>query len=367
MNENDKDDRAAVVVTGISGDLGLRLLPLLSNYRVIGVDLHQPDTQLPMQFIQMDLGREESCRELYLLLREARVVAVIHLAFVVDPVRAGILDLDRMWQINVAGTARVMEAITETNRNETIVQKFIFLSSASAYGSDLTEPASEDFPLGGHSLPYALHKMEADKVVQLRAPSLRGCSAYMLRPHIFAGASMKNYFIGVFRGTPNGNGQWARKLEQQGKRLPCVLPYGQKYLEHRLQFVHVDDVARLIVHIILRTEPESQRLTLLNVAGREDAVTVARCVEVANAKLHRVPGKWALRLILMFMWKSGISAIPPEALPYMTGQFLVNTARLQTFLGAAYEDVIRFTVADAFADCFQPSPTSTPQTETDRQ
>ena len=35
-----------------------------------------------------------------------------------DPVRAGVLDLDRMWQINVAGTARVMEAITEANREE---------------------------------------------------------------------------------------------------------------------------------------------------------------------------------------------------------------------------------------------------------
>jgi hypothetical protein len=57
----------------------------------------------------------------------------------------------------------------------------------------------------------------------------------------------------------------------------------------------------------------------------------------------------------MFMWKSGISAIPPEALPYMTGEYLVNTSRLQKFLGTDYEDVMRFTVADAFADCFQPN------------
>lgn len=354
MNENVKsDEKPTVVVTGISGNLGLRLLPQLHDYRVIGVDVRPPETTVPLEFVQLDLGLEESCRELYLLLRESRAMAVIHLAFVVDPVRAGVVDLDRMWQINVAGTARVMEAITETNRNDTVVQKFVFLSSASAYGPKLPEPVSEDFKLAGHTLPYAIHKMEADKVVQLRAPSLRGCSAYMLRPHIFAGASMQNYFIEIFRGTPNGKGKLALKMRKRGKRLPCLLPVGKKYLRHRVQFVHVDDMARLIVHLIQRTDPEAQRLTVLNVAGRGDPLTVEQCLNIAHARLYRVPGKWALRLMLKLLWSTGILAVPPEATPYMTGEFLVNTSRLQTFLGTSYEDVIRLTVSDAFADCFQ--------------
>ena len=97
-----------------------------------------------------------------------------------------------------------MEAITEANREETIIRKFVFPSSVSVYGSDLTGPATEEHPLGAHTLPYAMHKMECDKVVQQRAPALRGCSAYMLRPHIFAGASVENYMVGAFRGTPGG-------------------------------------------------------------------------------------------------------------------------------------------------------------------
>jgi hypothetical protein len=52
------------------------------------------------------------------------------------------------------------------------------------------------------------------------------------------------------------------------------------------------------------------------------------------------------------MWKLGVSAIPPEAAPYMTGQYIMNTDRLGGFLGEDYENVIRYTVADAFADCF---------------
>jgi hypothetical protein len=31
----------------------------------------------------------------------------------------------------------------------------------------------------------------------------------------------------------------------------------------------------------------------------------------------------------------------------------MNTDRLQRFLGSHYEDVIRYTIADAFADCFK--------------
>jgi len=355
-------DKPSVIVTGVAGNLGRRLLPHLADYQVIGVDLNPPQTGDPLRFVRMDLGLEESCRDLFLLVREARPVAVIHLAFVLDPVRTGVLDLDRMWQINVAGTARVMEAITEANRNDSIVGRFVFPSSVSVYGSDLHEPVSEDSPLGAHTLPYAIHKMESDKVVQQRAPALRGCGVFMLRPHIFAGASVENYMIGAFRGTPNGRAKRAAKMRDQGKRLPCMLPYGQHYLNNRIQFVHVDDMARLLAHIVRRTEPESQRLTVLNVAGRGEPLTFDRCIEMAHARLRRVPGKWAFRLVLQSMWKLGISAIPPEAAPYMTGQYIMNTDRLSKFLGGDYENVIRYTVADAFADSFtEESPAATSQ------
>ena len=342
----------AVVVTGISGNLGLRLLSQLSGYSVIGVDLNPPRTDLPLRFERMDLGREESCRDLFLLLREARPVAVVHLAFVLDPVRAGILDVDRMWQINVAGTARVLEAVTEVNREEPIVEKFVFPSSVSAYGSDLPGPVDEAHPLDAHTLPYAVHKKEADEVVRQRAPSLRNCGVFVLRPHIFAGASVENYMLGAFRGTPNGRSRRARRMLEQGKRLPCVLPFGRKYLENRIQFVHVDDMARLVVHILRRSEPESQRLTVMNVAARGEALTFARCIELAHARLMRVPGRNGLRTVLQAMWKLGLSAIPPEAAPYMTGEYIMNTERLKKFLGSEYERVIRYSIEEAFADSF---------------
>lgn len=346
--------KPSVVVTGVSGNLGLRLLPELSEFSVIGVDLRPPETPVPLRFEAMDFGREESCRELLLLLRETRAVAVVHLAFVVDPVRSGVLDVDRMWHINVAGTARVMEAISEANRDEVIVRKFIYPSSVSAYGSDLPGPVSEEFPLGAHTLPYAIHKKESDEVVQQRAPSLRNCSAYLLRPHIFAGASVEDYFLGAFRGTPNGKGGRAARMRQQGKRLSCLLPFGRNYLENRIQFIHVDDMARLIAHILGKTEPEPQRLTILNVAGKGEPLSYAQCIELSRNRLWRVPGRYSFRLMLRILWKLGISAIPPAAAPYMTGEYIMNTERLRKFLGSNYDSVIRYTITEAFEDSFAP-------------
>lgn len=348
------DTKPTILVTGVSGNLGRRLLEQLSGYTVVGVDLTPPSASVG-RFVQLDLGKEESTRELHLLIREVQPVSVVHLAFVIDPQRTGIVDVDRMWQINVAGTARVMEAITEANRVAgSIVRQFIFPSSVSAYGSDMPAAVTEDAPLQAHTLPYAIHKKESDLVVQQRAPSLRGCGVFILRPHIFAGATVENYLMGAFRGTPNGKGARAARMRQEARRLPCMMPFGQKYLDNQIQFVHVDDMARLIAWMLKR-EPEAQRLTILNIAGRGESLTFGQCIQIAKAKLLRVPGQWGMRMVLQFLWKSNISAIPPDAVPYMTGQYVMNTDRLKAFLGPDYERVIAKTNLEAFTDSFRTS------------
>ena len=344
--------KPTIIVTGVSGNLGQRLLLQLSEYTVVGIDVSPPTHSPVDRFVPLDLGSEESTRELLLLMREVRPTSVVHLAYVIDPQRSGVLDVDRMWRINVAGTARVMEAIAEANRSTgTMIRQFIFPSSVSVYGSDLPAPVTEDSALEAHTLPYAIHKKESDLVVQQRAPSMHGCSVFILRPHIFAGATVDNYLMGAFRGTPNGTGARAERMRQSAKRLPCMLPFGQKYLDNKIQFVHVDDMARLIAWILKR-EPEAQRLTILNIAGRGEPLTFAQCIELAHAKLLRVPGQWGMRRVLQFLWKWNISAIPPDAVPYMTGEYIMNTDRLQKFLGDNYARVIEKTNSEAFVDSF---------------
>ena len=297
MDAVSQSEAGSILVTGVSGNLGSRVLLQLSTSRVIGVDLQMPaSTKGLARFESVDISDEASCDQLVRLLREENVRAVVHLAFVIDPVRTGILDVDRMWQVNVAGTARVMEAIAEVNRHGGQVEKFIFISSVSAYGPETPGPVDENFPLGAHTLAYAIHKKQADETVQARASQLGDCSTFILRPHIFAGATMHNYLIGALRGTPTGKGKWADSLRRRGTTLPIVVPFGQRYLSNLFQFVHVDDVARLIAHILRKTT--SEQITVFNVAGRGEPLSFAECADIAGAKLVRLPGRAACRAVL---------------------------------------------------------------------
>jgi nucleoside-diphosphate-sugar epimerase len=348
--------KPTVVITGIAGNLGQRLLPLLSNFRVVGVDFRlSGDGALTLaHFTQMDLGKEQSCHQLVELFREYNVSAVVHLAFIIDAVQTGVLDSQRMWQINVAGTARVMEAIAEVNRNGGNITHFVFPSSVSAYGPELPPLVKEDYPLGGHTLPYAIHKKECDEVVQKRASILGDCATFLLRPHIFTGRSMHNYIVGALRGTPTGKGRIAAWLRERNKRLPMLLPFGEQYPAKQLQFVHVDDMARLIQHV-LEDKPAESGLHTYNVAGRGEPVTIAQASQVANAKTSHLPGLLGCKLALKALWKLGVCAAPPEALPYMVGSYTMDTSKLQHYLGGKYKQVIRYTVEEALADTFEPA------------
>lgn len=342
--------KPSIVVTGIAGSLGTRLLPLLEGFSVIGLDTHPPaDPTIPIQFERIDLSQESSCSRMAHILIESHAVAFIHLAFIVDPVRMDVLDADRMWRINVAGTARVLEAIAEANRMGGRIQKFIHLSSVAVYGPELQRPARENDRLNAHTLTYAVHKKEADSAVQARAKDLGSCDVYILRPHIFAGASVQNYMINCIRGKAYGPGRLGEMLQRRGKKLPIVLPFGKEYLLHKLQFVHVDDVARLIAWITRRSQSR-EPLTILNVAGRDDAMTVIQCAQLVNTQIKRLPTVALCRLIIRLMWNLGGTSIPPDAFPYLIGSYTMDTSKLQHLLGKDYERVIRYTNEAALAD-----------------
>ncbi|HUR37748.1 MAG TPA: NAD-dependent epimerase/dehydratase family protein [Terriglobales bacterium] len=344
--------KPTIVVTGAAGNLGQRLLPLLGDFRVIGIDFRPPrDASGFFEFCEIDLSAEACCERLIEIIRQHDVSAVVHLAFVIDPLQTGVLDTDRMWQINVAGTSRVMEAIAVANRTGSAVRQFVFPSSVSAYGPETPGLVAEDFPLQAHTLPYAIHKKESDLVVQSRAAALGDCSTYILRPHIFTGASMQNYLVGALRGMPTGQGKLAARFREKGRRLPMLLPFGDEYLEKRFQFVHVDDVARLIAYI-LRKVPAKAAMHILNVAGRGDALSIARCAEIGSTKILRLPSRAICKLVLKMIWDLKLSGVPADALPYIVGSYTMDTTRLKDFLGNDYERIIQFTIEDALRDSF---------------
>ena len=95
-------------------------------------------------------------------------------------------------------------------------------------------------------------------------------------------------------------------------------------------------------------------MTIMNVAGRGESLTIQRCAEIAHATIKRVP-RAAFRPVLRLLWRFGISSIPPDALPYLIGSYTMDTTRLQQFLGDDYPRVIQYTVEDALRDSFNSS------------
>jgi nucleoside-diphosphate-sugar epimerase len=346
--------KPTVLITGVAGSLGLRLVRQLPDHQVIGVDVREPAQPSGLfHFKKADLAEERSCDQLLELIRAYRPEAVAHLAFVMDPLASGVRDRHSMWHTNVVGSSRVSEAIAEHNRMVGGIEKLIFPSSAAVYGSRLRSPVTEDSALNAHSLLYAVHQQEADTTVQARAASLRRCQTYVLRSHFYAGPGARNYALGWLRGVPDGKGRLGARLRRRGKRLRILLP-ARGYLENRLQFVHLDDMARLVAHIIQRKGADPQ-LTVLNVAGRGDPLALRRCFAIAGAETRNVPAEIIARQAQWLLWKLGISEIPPAALPYLLGSSAMDTTRLRIFLGEHYRAVMQHTSEEALAASFKPA------------
>ena len=71
-------ERTTVLVTGVSGNLGQRLLLQLSAFDVVGVDMAAPPTAALARFQKMDFAEESSCEEMVALLRDATFGGDVH-------------------------------------------------------------------------------------------------------------------------------------------------------------------------------------------------------------------------------------------------------------------------------------------------
>lgn len=343
-------DKPAILVTGTSSSLGQQALRLLDGFDVTAVDVLSHPNELLARIERIDLGREVACRQLVQLLRQRNIQSIVHLASLDE---AADLADERMWQYNVAGTARVMEAITEVNRQGGTIRTFVFASSALAYGPETHGAVTEDYPLGALSLRSAIYKQEADDVVRFRAQTLGPCATYVLRPAVFAGPTAHDAIVDALRGVPNGPSRRAIRMREQGKRLPLFCP-ARALIDSRFQFAHVGDVAGLVAWLLRLPPEKGNSLHILNVASRGAPITLDQAAHVAQSRIVQVHARWMMRVRLWSLYRMGISSISPQAIPYLLGSCIVDTTRLKGMLGPEYEKVIRHTMVDALEDCFRP-------------
>ena len=339
-----------ILVTGISGNLGRRLAPLLTDYDLISVDVHAPQPGVRAgKFFPLDLSTTVGQQKLSQIVRSEEIDAVLHLAFVIDPVQTGITDERRMWQANVAATQHLLEAIAARNRTQAVIKLFVFLSSVSAYGPDLPERVREDAPLLAHTLPYAIHKRESDLICQQVYSALGGSAVYIYRPHIYAGATVDNYILRAIRGKPSGRGWLARLFERFGWRVPALLPESSEGGE--LQFVHVDDVARVLQWTLRNFRLGC--LEIFNLAGGGPSIAFGECVRLAGTPVRRLRSVRQIERVLRFFWSVGLSGVPPESIPYYLSSYTMDTTRLRNALGPDCETILRFSTREALDDALR--------------
>lgn len=341
-----------MLVTGISGNLGRRLAPLLAGYEIVSVDLHPPGSSTPTgKFVRLDLSDPVGQQQLGHLIETEQIEAVLHLAFVIDPARTGIVDQQRMWRTNVAATQQLLESIARINRERACVRLLIFPSSVSAYGPDLPAHVREDAHLLAHTLPYAVHKRDADQICQQMHGRLGGCAVYIYRPHIYAGHTVDNFILRAFRGKASGRGWLARTFERRGWKLPTLVPTSANG-ENLFQFVHVDDVARVLLWTLQHFRPGF--LGIFNLAGSGPPISFRECARLAGTPIIRIPSTGLVLALLRLFWAIGLSGVPPEALPYFLGSYTMDTTRLQRELGTQLKEIVRYSSREAFLDSLRP-------------
>lgn len=338
-------EAAPILITGLSGNLGRHLAPHFADRLLVGVDLYTPRVEHPrVEFHSLDLSQPGAPAVLESVLREADVRQVVHLAFVLDPMRTGALTRERQWEINVRGTAHLAEAIARVNRNGRQIEHLLYLSSVTSYGPHLPGPVTEDDPQQPHTYTYALHKKESEDVLRARFSELNGCSLTIVRGHIFLGPGVDNFIVTALRGRPSQHTALGRWLRRRGFRLPLLLPQGEQH-QGRYQFMHMEDAARLMAWLCRHYQPGELRI--LNAQGLGPPVSGLQVAQLAGIPLLRLPSYKLVGFLYRVFWWLGLSPVPPESFPYFAGSYVMNTERLERLLGGEYRLIVRHSAEEA--------------------
>jgi UDP-glucose 4-epimerase len=249
-----------VLVTGAAGFIGRRVVKALAEQgkRVIGTDVAKPaDDELPCDFYAADIRD---------ITRHAGVIAgqcdsIIHCGGISGPMLlqdnpAEVLD------INIRGTSQLLSLAHQTG-----LRRFVSLSSVSAYGNTpRLDLVNETAPLSASTF-YGTSKAASDLILQSYAANL-GLSAVALR-------------IGWVYGPGRVTDAIIQPLVRSAKGAAYRLDAGA---EHRLQFVHADDV---VSAILAAFNAPTLAGTVYNINGAE-TVTVGEIFDLIARQIPSI-------------------------------------------------------------------------------
>jgi len=306
-------ERKTVLITGISGYIGTVFCRQLRQSRwcerIVGFDVNEPAEPDRIEFRQMDVCDAELAD----WVAEIKPDILVHLAFVLDPIR----DEHKMRRINVDGTRNVLQAAAKAK-----VPQVMVASSATAYGAwpENPVPIKESHPLKQHrSFRYAIDKYDVEALCQTFMENHPEVSFSIIRPCVVYGPGVDNFLSYLLTGLP-----------------VVAAPAG---CDPPLQFVHEDDVAAAMVAI-------------LENAG-SGPFNVAPPSTLELSEVIRFPKKLSLRMpvylmtwLLWLAWRivPGLFRMPSTIIDYYRYPWVVDCTRLGE-LGFEFSHSTRDTLA----------------------
>ena len=289
------------LITGGSGYIGGRLIDELSQRDetelVVIVDVNAPKRQWPKtQFVKGDVRDRKSIQG---LLESHKVDALVHLAFILNPIR----DEAMMYDVDVNGTQMVLQAAADAGTQQVLVT-----SSATAYGAfpDNPKPIAEDWPVrGAPDFSYAKDKADADRICQLWALQHPDRVMTIVRPCIVMGPSVDNYLVRAFVNNPF---------------VPIL-----DGVDEEFQLVHEDDVVSALFALL-----DGKKEGAFNLAG-DGLLTWRGAAELIGKKTREV----SLRNMKRFngaLWRLRVprTEAPAGNLDFIRYPWVVSTEKLKS-------------------------------------
>jgi UDP-glucose 4-epimerase len=286
------------LITGGSGYIGSRLTDLLiqdGDNEVVNLDIRAPSVpRSRTRFVHMDIRDPAIAARI----AEERPDALVHLAFVLNPIR----DEQAMYDIDVNGTANVLEAAAAAG-----VPHLLVASSTTAYGAwpDNPVPIPEEHPVRG--LPgyeYARDKTEIDRLCQLWAAQHPDSTMTIVRPTIVFGPNVDNYIVRFWENQPF-----------------VVLPDGH---DADWQYVHEEDVVDAMSRLL--TE---RRGGIFNLTA-DGTIKMSESAAIAGKKVRKMPLKLYRRLAAA-SWKLRLRNVeaPPGQIEFLLHPWIASNEKLK--------------------------------------
>jgi UDP-glucose 4-epimerase len=290
------------LITGGSGYIGSRLTDLLVQHadnEVVNLDIRAPAVpRSRTRFVHMDI-RDHGIAA---LIAQERPDALVHLAFVLNPIR----DEHTMYDIDVNGTANVLDAAAAAG-----VPHLLVASSTTAYGAwpDNPVPIPEEHPVRG--LPgyeYARDKTEIDRLCQLWAAQHPESTMTIVRPTIVFGPNVDNYIVRFWENQPF-----------------VVLPDGH---DADWQYVHEDDVVDAMSRLL-----SERRGGIFNLTA-DGTVKMSEAAAIAGKKVRKMPLK-LYRRMASATWKLRLRNVeaPPGQIEFVLHPWIASNEKLKSELG----------------------------------